>query len=531
MQIDLSAINIFKNNKLFNKKVEPEMHSRGIAYSINQFFNGEKDLFGMPPAYDFNVDYYTMATHANNLYIANEFARMTINRFVQFLVGSGLDLYPIPKKKFLKKKFNVQLDDDFVENVKDLWDLFCSETEISANKQWTLHEIMYIVAINAFISGDVLIIRRVVDGQFEFQLIDGRNVKSGRCKAENSDNKIVDGVELNSKGEHIAYYVIDENGKEERIQARDSDGHLYAWLCYSSYYRLGSTRGYSPLGAIMQKLQHIGEYTDSEVLSANISAKFVATVDQDETSTGINPTKKMIGTSDRIGGKVKDEPADDKNAIEKIVTGLRRMTSGIIMHMPRGQKLNTYKTDHPNVNYSGFVDTNMKYITATMNLPYEVALMVFQNNFSASRAALKMFEAILVITRQFVCVNGFYKIVYEGFFELETLKGNLEAPKFLELRKKKGYADNAYLLCRFVGAPIPHIDPVKEVNAIVTKLKNGLTTFESALQELGNKTDFNTLCEKLKNEMQKVKECGIEIGIISEILDDEDEKGKDNKNE
>ncbi len=527
MQIDFSAVNIFKKRKQSNNI---EMHSRGVAYTMNQFFNGEKDVFGMPPAYDYNVDYYTMATHANNLYITNEFVELAVNRFVQFMVGYGLDLYPTPKKKFLQRKFNVTLPKDFIDNVKDLWELFCSEADISSNKQWTLHQIMFIAAINAYVSGDVLIVRRVVDGQFEIQLIDGRNVKSTKFSPENSENKIINGVEVNKKGEHIAYYVQEDDGTETRIQARDEEGHLYAWLCYASYHRLGSTRGYSPLGSIMQKLNQIGEFTESEVLSANISAKFVATIDQDETSTGVNPTAKMIGTSNRVGNQIKELPADDKNPIEKIVTGLRRMTNGIVMHMPRGQKLNTYKTDHPNVNFGNFLDTNMQYITASKNLPYEVALMKFQSNFSASRAAMKMFEFLVAISRQFICVNGFYKPMYEGFFELEVLKGNLDAPKFLELRKRKGYADNAYLMCKFIGAPIPHIDPVKEVNAVVTKLKNGLTTFETALQELGSKTDFNTMCEQLKKEMDVIKGCGIQIGELTEILDDDD-NGKDKDDE
>lgn len=527
MQIDLSAVNIFKKRK---QPDNIEMRSRGVAYTVNQFFNGEKDVFGMPPAYDYNVDYYTMATHANNLYITNEFAQLAVNRFVQFMVGSGLDLYPTPKKDFLKQKFNVKLPENFIENVKDLWELFCTETDISANKQWTLHQIMYIAAVNAEISGDVLIVRRVVDGQFEIQLIDGRNVKSSKLSPVDSENKIIDGVEVNKKGEHIAFYVQEDDGIETRILARDKDGHLYAWLCYASCYRLGSTRGYSPLGSIMQKLNQIGEFAESEVLSANISAKFVATIDQDGTSTGVNPTNKMIGTSSRVSN-IKDIPADDKNPIEKIVTGLRRMTNGIVMHMPRGQKLNTYKTDHPNTNYGNFLDTNMQYITASRNLPYEVALMRFQSNFSASRAAMKMFEFLIAISRQFICINGFYKPVYEGFFELEVLKGNLEAPKFLELRKRKGYADNAYLMSKFIGSPIPHIDPVKEVNAVVTKLKNGLTTFETALQELGSKADFNTMCEKLKKEIKALKDCGIEIEGITEILDDEQNDERNNKDE
>ena len=147
----------------------------------------------------------------------------------------------------------------------------------------------------------------------------------------------------------------------------------------------------------------------------------------------------------------------------------------------------------------------MKYMFASIGLPYEVALMVFQSNFSASRASLKMFEMILDIMRVNIIVNGFYLPIYKQWFELEVLKNNIEAPKYIELTNAPGYLDNAYTKCKFIGAPIPHIDPVKEVSAVVMKLKNRLTTVSGALQELGNKMDVQTLVKRLDEERERFK--------------------------
>ena len=93
------------------------------------------------------------------------------------------------------------------------------------------------------------------------------------------------------------------------------------------------------------------------------------------------------------------------------------------------------------------------------------------------------------------------------------------------MRNKPGYADNAYLLAKFEGMPIPHIDPVKEVNAVVTKLQNGLTDFEGALQELGSKTNFETLCKSYSEQIKKLQESGISLqGITPDNEKDEDDK-------
>ena len=96
-----------------------------------------------------------------------------------------------------------------------------------------------------------------------------RSSRKFSSKTLNSDtgNKIKNGVEVDKNGRHIAYYVLDDDGKEQRIKAFDDKGTLYAWLAYSNKVRIGSTRGYSILGAIMQIMERKLEY---ERISAEI---------------------------------------------------------------------------------------------------------------------------------------------------------------------------------------------------------------------------------------------------------------------
>ena len=118
-----------------------------------------------------------------------------------------------------------------------------------------------------------------------------------------------------------------------------------------------------------------------------------------------------------------------------------------------------------------------------------------------------------------IIVNGFYLPIYKQWFGLEVLKGNINAPKYIELMNAPGYLDNAYIKCKFIGSPIPHIDPVKEVSAVVMKMKNRLITVSGALQELGNKMDVQTLVKRLSEEKQRFKEAG-----VAYIFEDEKKK-------
>lgn len=497
----------------------------GSAFGIT--YDGEQDFAAAPNSIVYDVDYYTMAKRAYTLATINEFAGAAITRITQFAIGTGLTLHPEPAKRFLKKRFKVDISDDFVADIKDLWNLFEDDKNISADKENNIHGLANQIFYNAFIAGDVLVIKRIKNGHLEYQVVNGLSVRTTKFEPKARGHKIIDGVEIDEKGQHVAYCVIDEDGNETWIPARDSKGRLTAWLVYADNRRLGAVRGYSPLGAIMQKLNKINQYSNAEIIAANTNAKFAATIDQDDKSSGVNPLKGMPGVSRSLAKTLDAAPTSTANPqeVKAFTEKLKRITSGLFIHMPKGQKLNSFDTKRPNVNYGEFVASSMKFSYAALGIPYEVALLVFQNNFSASRASLKMFEMILKYLRKHVIVDGFYQIVYKQFFEIEALKGNITAPKFLALQNDEGYLDNAFTKAKFIGAQIPHIDETKEVNAVLSKLKGGLTSFEQALESLGNMTDFDSLIDKRQAEEEKIKAAGLDFETIlnPEIVVTQDE--------
>lgn len=516
------VVNLLFNNLRFFKQKPTQQTTEtsavilpaGSAFGIT--YDGEQDIAAAPNAVVYDTDYYTMAARAYTLATINEFACTAISRITQFAIGTGLKLHPEPAKRLLKKRFKIDVSDDFVADIQDLWNLFEDDKNVSADKENNIHGLANAIFYNAFIAGDVLVIKRVKNGYLEYQVVNGLSVKTTKLCSSNQNHKIIDGVEVDEKGKHVAYCVMDENGSETWINARDSKGRLTAWLVYADNRRLGAARGYSPLGSIMQKLHKINQYSNAEIIAANTNAKFAATIDQDDKSTGVNPLKNLPGMSRSLAKTLETVPPASANPqeVEKFKKEIKRITSGLFIHMPRGQKLNSFDTKRPNVNYGEFVASSMKFSYASLGIPYEVALLVFQNNFSASRASLKMFEMILKYLRKHVIIDGFYQIVYKQFFELECLKGNINAPQFLALQNDEGYLDNAYTKAKFIGAQIPHIDETKEVNAVLSKLKGGLTTFEQALESLGNMTDFDSLIDKRRNEEAKIKTAGLDFETI-----------------
>jgi hypothetical protein len=90
------------------------------------------------------------------------------------------------------------------------------------------------------------------------------------------------------------------------------------------------------------------------------------------------------------------------------------------------------------------------------------------------------------------------------------LKGKIQAPGYIfAIQSNDQMILGSYRKARFVGAPVPHIDPVKEVKA--ERMKLGLTgdslpmtTLEAATEAL-NSGDSNSNMEQYANELNKSK--------------------------
>ena len=509
-------MNIFKFFNKIEERKEPQGSYLPLNYLFSRTFDGEVEPGALYDDIIYDVDYYTLAKRAYTLVTTNEFAKIIVSRLTDFVVGVGLRLHPQPMKKLLKKMFKINLDDDFSKDIQDLWTLIEDDKNISNTKDKTIHSLARTIFFNGFVAGDCLVIKRIVDGNLQYQVINGLAVSTTKTKSD-TGNKIIDGVEINNDEVPINYYVIDKDGNEVIIKARDQKGRLIAWLVPVGIKRLNNPRAYSRLGVIMQKVHKIGMYAQSEVMAAETNSKFAVVVEQDKTSSGINPLHDLPGMSRSIKNDLKNSPnesVENRKEINDFRARVKKIASALSFFMPKGQKLSSFDTKRPNTNYTAFLDGSMKYLCASCDIPFEVALMTFSNNFSASRASLKMFEFILEVFRKNTIGDYFYNIVYSQFFELCCLRSFIKAPKYLELKDDSGFMDNAYTKAKFVGSKIPHIDEVKEVNAVLSKIKGGLTTFELALETLGIAMDFDTLIEKRKQEEKAIKDAGLKFETL-----------------
>jgi capsid protein len=111
----------------------------------------------------------------------------------------------------------------------------------------------------------------------------------------------------------------------------------------------------------------------------------------------------------------------------------------------------------------------------------------------------------------------FYQPIYEFWLHVQILQNKVTAPGYLlAFVERNRMVLVSYRMTRWVGASVPHIDPLKEVNAERAKLGASakdipLTTVERATEVL-NSGDSDQNMAQYAEELKLSKD----LGIISE---------------
>jgi len=547
----MNLFNFFKQKKDVEidtsvKINKGEKQAYAIFNSIDSTYDGETDGMQFGDTHIYEMDYYTLRARSRQLYAENDIVKMIISRLVTFTIGSGLKLQAEPYADIIEQ-FGRKIDvDNFEKQVESFWDVYSKSKYIDYTNQKNLGGLEQEVFLNTLVDGDCLVIERIDKDRkwLSYQIIDGSSVCTPPLNTgleKDKDTRIIDGVEIDSKGRHVAYWVKSSalNPKENNIMnafeykrilaISKTTKRRKAFMVYGTKYRSSETRGLPLVGVCMQKAKQIDRYAKSEIATAEINSKFVATIKHNELSSGDNPLKKtilksrnnrMVNAPEAIVGSPSDLSGD------LIAQKTAKAVNGVVVNLGLGQELKSYDTNRPSINFTLFFDVNVKYLCAACEVPFEVALMVFGNNFSASRASLKMFEEILVCKRNNFA-EQFNQPVYESFLLYYSALGYIDAQDLLEAYEADQHIVlESFFRARFFGKPIPHVDPKKEVEASILKIDNGLSTHEKETEILGM-GDFEENALRLAREKLLFKKEMPQSGFNDKDNDEDDDEDED----
>lgn len=514
-------------------------HYTGGTYRTigTSYYDGEKNLGEAGPIKHYWPDYEGLRLRSWQAFLESEIAQTVFEKFNLWVIGSGLKLQAEPVKRVLQGE-GIELDsEEFNESVESRFGVFAKSVQCDYSGMRNLHMIAHDVFKNSIIGGDVLVILRLVKGQVKVQIIDGAHVCSPMYgsdfygQALNNGNVIRHGIELSPSGQHVAYYVRKEQEnfmrgfETERIPARSaSSGLCTAFLVYGLRYRLDNHRGLPIIAAILETIKKMERYKEATVGSAEEVAKIAWQVVHEVFSTGENPLAKNLAKAFNADASDDDIPEDIQG--KQLADTVAATTNKTAVNNPPGAEIKAIASSNKELYFKDFYTVMIDLVCAAINIPPEVAMSRYNSNFSASRAALKDWENTLLVRRNNFAFQ-FYQKIYDFFLDVEILMNKIQAPGYLMARSVgNAMVLNSYRNARFVGAPVPHIDPLKEVNAERAKLGAAgkdipLTTVEAATEALnGGDSDQNML--QYADELQQSRELGIQSEDVMDESEDDD---------
>jgi capsid protein len=192
-----------------------------------------------------------------------------------------------------------------------------------------------------------------------------------------------------------------------------------------------------------------------------------------------------------------------------------------IDEMQVGETIKSFDTTRPNVNFKAFEEAVIATVAWSIEVPPEILLLSFNNNYSASRAAINEFKIYLDWSRTNQA-TGFCKPVYAEWLISMVLTERIVATGFLDAWRtpSKFVEFGAWILSEWAGAIKPSVDREKEVKAYERMVKHGWINNDRSSKELTG-TKFSTNIRRVTKENEQIAKALqplLDAGLIAPVV-------------
>ncbi len=450
-------------------------------------------------------DLYTrriLVSRARQLAISQPMAAAVIDRMTGGIIGSGLKYLAPDTSDFIDDSIYTTLSKWISKRFK----LASHLHELDSQGVLNFFQMQELACRNWLLSGDVFFVRY----KDKWRCVESDRVITPCLMADISEytgiyynpetcNRVVDGVEIDTTGKPIAYWIlkdylttplIESMDQIERIPAYDPDGfkvvlHLYKPVRPDQY------RGIPILADIIESLHNLRNYTQAELQAAQFQSAIWGfltsenpTYDETdalsaaELDAPINTGKEV--EEGQVTMQISSENADNINTnilYNRIYPEPKRISAGQFMHLKAGEDVKFLQSTHPNNNYQGFMNAHNGAIASAVGIPRQVLECIYDGTYASARGSVLEANRTFKNYRSFF-IDAFVKPVFERFV-YDSLKDNT----FFSQRAESIAA--AMSVESIWQAPIALcLDPAKELDAWNKAISLGLVDRDEAAQAL-----------------------------------------------
>lgn len=476
------------------------------------FDDGSKFAGGYGPTTLLFTDYWTLRARSSELFETNLYARGIVRRLVTNEINIGQHLEATPEEALLGKPEDSLADwAETTENRFQLWSdraVLCDQTE-----RMTFGALQATARTEALIDGDVLVVLRQDPrtGLPRVQLIKGSQVQTPSNALATGAN-IKHGVELDSSGRHVAFYIAQEDGTSKRLPAfGEKSGRRLAWLVYGTDKRLDDVRGKPLLSLALQSLKEIDRYRDAKQRAALVAGMLAIFVQKDEDKPGTLP---LLGGAVEHGAEAAESTNTDIGPPREFRTS-QWIPGTVIDELQHGETPQAFQSSAVTEGFGEFEEAIVQGIAWHFEIPPEILTLSFNSNYSASQAAINEFKMYLNRARtQFG--NDFCQPIYVEWLLAEVTAKRISAPGLLEAWRDPAQYDTfaAWISADWSGQIKPAVDLSKLVAGYDAMIAGGFITRDRAARELSG-TKYSKNVQKLKRENELLAEANEPMAALA----------------
>ena len=433
----------------------------------------------------------------------NSFAHGAFNSLVDNVVGPGIRL------ESRVKSTSGKLFENTNRKIESIWRHWTPGVDI--NGALSFHEIQQLVERELWTAGEILVHRVIAEDNRQVPLA-LEIIESERLAAldeTRGKNEIIQGVEFNSKGYIVAYWIYPEHPSDsvrssepKRISAQDIL-HIYHPT------RPNQIRGISRVSAVARNFEALNQFMDNELTKARVGSSFAYMIKR----SGISLAPKFPSTGDTQATYDANNFPTDSNG-----NPLANIEGGMLFYGGPNDELKGAGPSIQTTAFAEFIATNLRAIATGLNMSYELLARDYsKTNYSSARQS-SLEDRRHWEPRQGFLINRLCVPVWKWFVDLCVIK-NIQPFKAAEKR----------LEIDWITPTREHIDPQKEIDAEIKAVQAGFTNAQKISAKYG--TDVHENIRLTANLLEEAKESGIGLSIAVEGEAEEAEKEVEFKDE
>lgn len=415
---------------------------------------------------------------ARDLERNSDIMNSVIGAFERNIIGGGFSLQAQTKEP--------ELD----EQIEKAWKKWCKKRNCDVTGTQSFAQMLRMAVHRKKVDGGVLFIKRYTSEgyvPFKLQMIEVDELADDYLQPHNQGNKVVGGIEYNSWNKPVGYYIrqYDLNGMSlnEPIWV-DAEQVIF----YYTKKRPSQIREMSDMAPTITRVRDVNEFMVATSVKQRIEACLSVFIKKQIPTTAIG--RSGVGASEK----------------DKVNYDGKKLSPGMIKELNAGDEVQVVNPAGQAADATSFTKLQQRLIGAGQGISYEaMSRDMSESNYSSARQGI--IEDDLTCSSERELLTEVMDEIYETFIISAVLSGKLSIPKFWNEDEKERYLSH-----KWIKAPKPWIDPVKESTADRTALETGQKTFKQVCSENGR--DWRTQLDDMAEVNRYAQNLGIDLNTI-----------------